>query len=259
MDAVTDMMQIQPHYKNGEEWMAFACREDLYFESAELFAPHAYGNAEMYRACAEWYRASGRTRSIHGAFVDVNPASGDPEIREISRRRCRESCRTAEEIGAEFVVLHGSCLPFLRGAYIDDWADSCAAFYTELALAYPKLVLCIENSMDIDTNPLSELMARIKVPNVRVCLDFGHAQYSGTPLAKWFADLGDNIGYIHLSDNYGKFDDHLALGRGVIDWKEADSLYRSLGRNLPVTLEVVKLEDTAASLEFLRRNQLFGM
>ena len=38
--------------------------------------------------------------SVHGAFIDVNPASGDLRFRELSRKRCRESCEIAAALGA---------------------------------------------------------------------------------------------------------------------------------------------------------------
>lgn len=232
-----NMFQIQPQYAQTEEWEEIAQREELFYEPVEFFMPQVLMDPLLMDTVQEWYRNSGRVRSLHGAFVDVNPASGDPAFRQLSRERCHESCLLAKELGASHVVLHSSCFPFLRGAYLEHWASVCAEFYTELSQQYD-LMICVENSQDIDPTPLCDLMKRVTDERVGVCLDIGHANYSGTPIEEWFDRLGGQISYLHLSDNMGKFDDHLPLGMGTIDWKRIDSLWRGLKRRMPITLEV---------------------
>ena len=87
----------------------------------------------------------------------------------------------------------------------------------------------------------------------------GHAHYSSEPIEKWFDVLGEYIQYIHLSDNMGRFDDHLPIGSGSIDWEKVDGMWRSLGRNMPMTLEVGGIAGVEKSLRFLRKNNCFGM
>lgn len=253
------MIRIQPQCAEREKWERLAQREALAYEALEFSMPPMLDcTGDAFEECRNWYRNSGRTRALHGAFIDVNPASGDPAFRELSRRRCRESCALAAELGAEQVVFHSSAFPFLRGGYLENWADLCAAFYMELAEEYSGLTLCIENSQDLDPEPLEALMKRTG-DGVRVCLDIGHAHYSGTPLEVWFDRLGGSIACLHLSDNRGRFDDHLPLGDGGIDWAMADRLYQGLGKELPMTLEVGGLQGVEKSLAFLRRNGYFGL
>lgn len=49
-----------------------------------------------------------------------------------------------------------------------------------------------------------------------ICLDVGHANLTGT-LEDWIGSLRI-VGHIHIHDNLGSKDDHLAVGQGVIDW-----------------------------------------
>ena len=84
------MIQIQPLYLHKAQWEALALRENLSYEALELSEPPLLDGA--FEECRDWYRDCGRARALHGAFIDVNPASGDPGFRELSRRRCRESC-----------------------------------------------------------------------------------------------------------------------------------------------------------------------
>ncbi len=251
-------LQIQPHHRNRDDWAAFAEKENIDFEILELSALPALNESGLFDIGREWYKKNSRVRSIHGVFIDINPASGDMRIRDYSREKCRESCRVALEVGAGNVVFHSSCFPFLRGFYIEGWSAQCAEFYEELAEEFD-LNIFIENSFDIDTQPLAAIMEIIKSDRIGVCLDIGHANYSGTPLEKWFEDLGRWIGYMHLSDNMGKYDDHIPLGQGTIDWEKADRLYRGLDRSIPMTLEVDGLDNVKNSLDFLRKNDYFAL
>ena len=251
-------LQVQPQFFCHEEWMALSLREGLFFEPLEFFLPPANGDAEEFFILREWYKNSGRATSLHGAFIDVNPASSDPAFSALSKKRCHESCSLAKCIGAKQVVFHASAHPFLRGRYLDIWAGRCADFYSELAETY-ELGIRVENSQDIDCTPLLTLMQRVHKADVAVCLDVGHAHYSFDPMEKWFDVLGEYIQYIHLSDNMGRFDDHLPLGSGSIDWEKVNSLWRGLRRNMPGTLEVGGIAGVEESLCYLRRNGFFGI
>ena len=250
------ILQIQPQFQKGEKWMQLAESCQLRFECIELSMPSFLDHEELTEEAKSWYKNSRRVTSVHGCFMDVNPGSGDEKFRILSMERCRESCELAMALGARFVVLHASAFPFLRGGYLGAWADRCAKFYTELAEEYD-LILCIENSFDLDPEPLRVLMEKMNHPRIRVCLDIGHANYSHAPLKQWFEELGLYIEYLHLSDNRGQFDDHLPMGEGSVDWKLADTLYRQLGRNLPMTLEVGGIEGVKKSMQYMEENDLF--
>lgn len=252
------MILIQPRYACRDQWEALAEQEELFYEALELSMPGMLGPDSGDPKCRDWYRDCGRIRALHGAFMDVNPASGDPAFRALSRRRCRESCELALALNVRYVVFHSSAFPFLRGAYLESWAGACADFYTELADTYG-LSIYLENSMDLDPEPLRALLRKTTAPRVQVCLDIGHAHYAQAPLEQWFDELGEHIGYLHLSDNNGQFDEHLPLGMGTVDWALADSLWRQLGRSVPMTLEVGGITDVEQSLTYLKRHGYFGL
>ena len=252
------MILIQPRYACRDQWEALAEQEELFYEALELSMPGMLGPDSGDPKCRDWYRDCGRTRALHGAFIDVNPASGDPALRALSRRRCRESCELALAMNVRYVVFHSSAFPFLRGTYLENWAGVCADFYTELAQTY-SLVICLENSMDLNPEPLCALLRGTSDPRVQVCLDIGHAHYAQAPLEQWFDELGEHIGYLHLSDNNGQFDEHLPLGMGTVDWAVAQELWRQLGRSVPMTLEVGGISGAAQSLAFLKQHGYFGI
>lgn len=251
-------IQLQPQGASAEAWITLAREEDFCFEIMDIFSFPAVGNPEMTARLTDLYGKSGMARSVHGAFIDVNPASGDPAFRKISRQRCRESCETALLLGARNVVLHSSAFPFLRGPYLEGWAAHCAVFYEELIEKYP-VTLYIENAQDVDPTPLRLLMDTVASDRIGVCLDVGHANYSRVPVEQWFEILGDRIGYLHLSDNLGQFDDHLPLGQGNIDWQQVHHCWEKLKKPVTVTLETGSLESTGQSIGFLRKHGYFGL
>ena len=254
----TCALQIQPQYSCHAQWTALSLKKGLFFEPLEFSLSPANAVPAVFERLRKWYRESGRVKSLHGAFIDVNPASGDPDFCVLSRRRCHESCRLADELGAEQVIFHSSAFPFLRGAYLESWADRCADFYTELAQTY-RAGIRIENSQDVDPAPLRTLMRRIHDAKVSVCLDIGHAHYSRASMEEWFDELGEYITYLHLSDNLGRFDDHLSLGSGNVNWEQVNALWKQLNRSMPATLEVGGISGVEASLEFLQANRYFGI
>lgn len=249
------MIQIQPVFRNRDAYAALAEQEGFNYEILELSMPMA-PDTDL-SVLKEWYGKSGKVTGFHGVFMDVNPASGNADVTRISEMQMEESCRLAKELGASSAVFHCSCFPFLRGGYMEGWATRCAGLYDHLAEKWD-LNLYIENSFDVDPDPLSVLMSKVKDPRVQVCLDIGHANYSRVPVAQWFEALGNTIGYIHLSDNMGAFDDHLPLGQGTIDWKACDAAVKALGREILMTLEVGGIDGIEQSVAFLKENHLFG-
>ena len=252
------IIQIQPFFDDKEDWLKLAEEENMGFELIELSVPPALIESGLFKAFHDWYKDCGKVTSLHGHFIDVNPASGDPKFRELSRKRCRESCETAIEMGIKNVVFHTGCAPFLTDGYIDYWSMMAATFYSGLIKEYD-LNIFIENSSDIHPEALQKLMELIPDERVGVCLDLGHVNYSKAPMEQWFDMLKDRIGYIHLSDNDSIFDQHAAIGQGNVDWALADRLYRELDRDIIFTFEVQNLENVRTSLEYIRKNGFFDI
>lgn len=251
-------LQLQPQGADLEQWVMLAGEESAAFEVMDPFSLSGIGDSEKRSQIAQQYRETGLAASLHGAFIDVNPVSGDPEFRKLSRQRCRESCEIASVLGADNLIFHGSAFPFLRGAYLENWAACSASFYEELVQMYPVRIY-IENAQDLDPVPLRKLMEAVRSDRIGICLDIGHIHYSRVPVSRWFEELGQWVQYLHLSDNAGEFDDHLPIGQGCIDWGLVNQLWESLGRDIPITLETGDLKSTRESIRFLRQHRYFGL
>ncbi len=72
-------------------------------------------------------------------------------------------------------------------------------------------------------------------------LDTGHANIgapAGSRLLELLERFGNRLGHIHISDNLGKRDDHLAVGQGTVDFSTLISRLVELGYDDTITLEV---------------------
>lgn len=70
-----------------------------------------------------------------------------------------------------------------------------------------------------NTDALLRLMDYVKSDNFGAVLDTGHQNAQKEILPLSVEKLGNKIFYLHVSDNDGKINEHLPLGKGNIDWE----------------------------------------
>lgn len=76
------------------------------------------------------------------------------------------------------------------------------------------------------------------VPDLKLHLDFGHANFGRDSYELFCKELGEHIQHVHFSDNRSRSDDHMPLGVGTVDWKKAVKLLKATGYDSTITLEV---------------------
>lgn len=84
------------------------------------------------------------------------------------------------------------------------------------------LKFCLEprvGEMISNTDALLRLMDWVGERNLGAVLDTGHLHAQKEVLPLSVEKLGERIFYVHLSDNDGKVNEHLGLGRGNIDFE----------------------------------------
>jgi sugar phosphate isomerase/epimerase len=78
------------------------------------------------------------------------------------------------------------------------------------------------------------------LPALTLHLDVGHANIGTrkSHVPGLLEQYGDRLRHVHLSDNKGKGDDHLAIGAGTIDWRRELRAVKATGYDGAITLEV---------------------
>ncbi|MCR5150128.1 MAG: sugar phosphate isomerase/epimerase [Clostridiales bacterium] len=249
------MLQIIPNPERGSDYMAYASKKAVLFEASEFVPDDLPSNA------LRWYADSERVFSVSSKIYDLNPASDDPLIREISIRRYGELCRFALKTGARNIVFKSCCAPYLSGEHIEKWAFRFSAVINELSEKYAdtNLTFFIENALDAGPEPMAKVLEKVNPGKVKACLNVGAANCSGTPVGGWFDEIGEKIAYLRLSDNNGLFDENLPVGSGKVDWDMISRMSAYLPEDLPITIVSYGLTDTKRSIEYLRHRRYFGL
>lgn len=119
------------------------------------------------------------------------------------------------------------------------------------------VVVTIEN---VDEPPDALRKTLDAVPDLRYCLDIGHAHLDGRADGgrMYLEALGDRIGLVHVHDNHGghgkEGDEHLAFGKGTIDLERDVRAVCARGYDGRAMLEIFKgnADDKKASLRKMR-------
>jgi Xylose isomerase-like TIM barrel. len=254
-------LYVQPLYHDAlPEFVAFAQQNSYNLEVATFGYANVYDtdwNQALERHKLELSHFSGQV-SLHGVYNDVNLHSNDPKIASISRERIQGSIDVAKALGAQKIVFHGGVNPLvLNEWYLKNWLEKNAAFWKQVLAQYSGTVL-IENVWEPNPEILRSLLDTVNSPRLKICLDVAHAHvYSKVPLDTWLSVLGDDVVYMHFSDNNGQVDEHAIIGAGDIDWQSLTGSIQRLGLCPEVVLEECTLDHTQASINYLKSNRMY--
>lgn len=189
---------------------------------------------------------------LHGPFLDLNPMTFDDRIQAVTRQRYEEAYAAAKSLGAKKIVYHTCYVPDFY--LLIGWAERMAEFFEEfLADKGDSIEVLMENVLDRQWEPLKETAQRVKHPAFGLCLDIGHAHcYGKEPCEQWVKGLKEHIRHVHIHDNMGKKDSHLALGEGSMD---VGAVMREL-REIPgctYTIECSTLDEVLKSYKILKK------
>ena len=164
--------------------------------------------------------AAGLPVALHAPFLDLSPASPDPQVRQITLLRHQQALRLAERLGAVVCVVHPGYdrWRFAPGGSL--WHERSCDFWQPLAQQAENCGcrLALENIFETEPHALAALIHAMDSPAFGHCFDMGHFHlFAQVPLASWFASLGPAMIHLHLHDNHGQDDEHLPLGEGTID------------------------------------------
>jgi len=119
-------------------------------------------------------------------------------------------------------------------------------FFSEMVAAANRLnmTICLENMfprnrLGVEPDDFEEIFGAF--PALKMTLDTGHANIDdrrGRRLKSMVERFGRRIGHLHISDNQGRIDDHLAVGQGTINFTDLVRRLKKAGYDDTVTLEV---------------------
>ncbi|MCS7199974.1 MAG: sugar phosphate isomerase/epimerase family protein [Caldimicrobium sp.] len=209
-----------------------------------------------FRRIADTLKNESITLSIHLPFMDLSLGALDFWVRKISLKRLFQGMEVASLFEPILCVFHSGYHPDYHREPQEEWRK----IFTEEAL--PKIlafaedlgiVLALENTFE----PEPEFMLPIfQSYHERLgwCFDPGHARvFSERDELSWLTNLYPYLREIHCHDNKGKWDDHLPLGDGVIDFRRIFSFLKENNLFPILTIEAKREEDVFKSLKYLQQ------
>jgi sugar phosphate isomerase/epimerase len=120
------------------------------------------------------------------------------------------------------------------------------------------VTLRLENMFLNTPEHIINVKKRLNSDAVKVCFDVGHFNvYSDKPLNMWLDAIETDLEEVHLHDNRGTEDDHLALGEGIIDFRTMTEGIAGRKTTPQFTIEM-KSDKFEESLDYIIRNDLFA-
>ncbi|MCM8798269.1 MAG: sugar phosphate isomerase/epimerase [Candidatus Omnitrophica bacterium] len=204
-----------------------------------------------------FFEKIGLKKIIHGPIYDLNPGSLDSQIRNVSQERIKQTISFSEKLNSDHIVFHHGFNHIYYKNHREKWLENCLVIWEPIVeyCLKKEINLAIENSLDSEPSIILELIKKINSPNFKACFDIGHFNAFGekSPLEIFQEYPPEVIAEIHLSDNGGDFDSHLALGKGKIDFEKFFLLIKERGISPLITLEPHSLEDIKPCFEYLSR------
>ena len=198
--------------------------------------------------------------TLHAPFFDLVPGGSDLRILEVTREKLTRAFALLMVFQPASIVCHLGFEENKHRGKFDNWLS------TSLETWHPLLDIAdqagtrvmFENTYEITPDVHRELFEKLDAPHLGFCLDTGHVSaFAHTGWHPWMNELSPWLGQLHLHDNDGIGDNHIALGQGIFDFVE---FFNSL-HNQPVfpllTLEPHSEDDLWQSLAYIQEKNLF--
>lgn len=214
-----------------------------------------------FRNIAEILKRNHRRITLHGPFMDLVPGGLDNMLLKATRKRLERFFEILPVFEPVNVVCHTGYNPCYYREHWKEWlANSVATWKSHVNTAERfGFKLLLENVYETDPEVHCALFNAIPSDAFGFCLDVGHHHVFGkSPLKEWVETLGEKIMELHLHDNNGEEDTHLAIGKGNADFAGLFQFINEKGLSPTITLEPHEEETLWQSLasedlkEFIR-------
>lgn len=168
----------------------------------------------------------------------------------------KKYCEIANILGAKCLVIHLGGRAETSITY-NDWKESIfwdgevTKRVAEYASKY-NLKIALENASIYTMNYLYEVVDYVNMENVGYTFDTGHWNLNPTgKISDVVKKMGQKLFHLHIHDNHGKFDEHLLMGEGEIDWRDFFSALKEISYGGVVTLETDWLKNIDKTIKCL--------
>jgi sugar phosphate isomerase/epimerase len=163
-------------------------------------------------------------------------ASSYRTLQEAAAVETTKAVKFLRKIGAKWVCIHTQFIN--EGMPLNESIHLHRRFLEEITpiCADHHMKLLVENTPNFKFHSIQRIVKPF--PEVYLTLDIAHAHLADGNIKNFLNNLSSRIRHLHLSDNWGRDDQHLPLGAGNIDWKEDLKEICRKGYDGTLTLEI---------------------
>ncbi|AEK20571.1 sugar phosphate isomerase/epimerase family protein [Methanococcus maripaludis] len=201
---------------------------------------------------------------IHAPFSDLNPASMNRDVRNLTTNSVIEAIEGAFELDANVVTVHPGYLPPLWSDYTKELLDnnfSSLNDIVEMAEDY-EVMIGLENMpnypgvLGVSIESLKDIIKDINSKYLGITFDIGHANTATKnpeTFVKELNKIGKGIVHCHIHDNMGTEDEHSLIGAGNIDFLKILSELKSINYDNVLSFESKSIRDAVNSRETINK------
>ncbi len=178
-----------------------------------------------------------------------------PELRSNALAEFEKCLKAFRKLGAEYVNVHfDESLPFLKPSHVIDSNVWTLRKMVVMGKRYGINVMA-ENTPGMFSDPKNLGIVFRKVPKLLLHLDIAHANigFKTNQTLIIMKRFEKKIVHVHASDNNGKTDSHLGMGKGNVRWKEVLGTLKHSGYDGTITLEVFNEKQRLQGKKKLRK------
>lgn len=191
--------------------------------------------------------------TIHLPFMDLSLGALDPWVKEASLRRTFLAMERASIFEPLNLVLHSGYHMDYHRESREEWREVFIES-SEKILDFAKdlgLIVSLENVFEPEPEFLKPIFEAFK-NKLFWCFDPAHARvFSEKEEMDWLNILYPYIIEIHCHDNLGKYDEHLAIGKGKVKFNEIFKFLKEKNITPFFVSEAHNEEDTYINVEIL--------
>lgn len=204
-------------------------------------------------------RSNNLACTLHAPFFDLAPGSLDPHILAKSREKLARAIELIAVFQPQSIVCHLQYEENKHGYVFERWQASAVATWRELSALAARYgaPIMLENTYETSPKAHTAVLQELASTAIGFCLDVGHlGAFAKTSWQEWLPTMLPWLGQLHLHDNSGDKDQHLAPGLGNFDFPGLFDFLRTHDCHPLITLEPHSREDLWQALEYLEATGL---
>jgi len=194
--------------------------------------------------------------TLHGFFIDLNPACPDPKIKEATIYRYNQALKIARELKAQTIVFHSGYNGLVKHpVYHSNFLKESINFWKEFIKQFEEtgIMAVLENTYENEPDIIIQIIDNVASPNFKMCIDTGHvninSQYS---VKEWIEKVGTRLHHMHLHNNSGYADEHRSIYNGTVDFNQVLDTLKNNNLNPDLVLEIFEKDAALESVDFIK-------